>query len=100
MLQEASEMLVSPPSGAPAGDAPKRRSGRPKGSKNKVSAEQRETIIREGQPISFLCKVLAGRVLRCAAVEGSAKKVKMTATLEMRMRAAEILARKVLPDLR
>ncbi len=92
-----------------APEAPK-RAGRPRGSPktggrrkgvpNRTNAITRDFIIKEGAPIAFLCNVVKGRRFTSAKEPGDAKRVHVFPTMDQRLRAAEILARKVTPDLK
>ncbi|MEE9289805.1 MAG: hypothetical protein V3U99_02220 [Alphaproteobacteria bacterium] len=90
-------------------DKPKKRPpGRPKGHPktgrrrkgvaNRTRVQTLERIEREADPIDFLCRVARGLQFEAATEAGAAEKVKMYPTLDQRLDAAKILARKVLPD--
>ncbi len=74
--------------------------GRRKGVPNRTNAITRDFIIKEGAPIAFLCNVVKGRRFTSAKEPGDAKRVHVFPTMDQRLRAAEILARKVTPDLK
>jgi hypothetical protein len=57
-------------------------------------------VIKEGQPLAFLCRVVRGKRFSAAAQLGDRKRVYIYPTLDQSLRAAEILSRKVLPDLK
>ena len=93
-----------------ATEAPKRKPGRPKGyprtggrakgTPNKKNLVTRDYVIREGAPLQFLCSVVRGRRFTAAAEPGGKKRTHVFPTMDQRLRAAEILSRKVLPDLK
>ncbi len=60
----------------------------------------RDYVIREGAPLAFLCSVVRGKRFTAAAEPGDGKRVHVFPSLDQRLRAAEILSRKVLPDLK
>jgi len=57
-------------------------------------------IVTRGRPIEFLCAVCAGERVRIGPVAGPDKPTYRYPTFEERMRAAAILAAKLLPDLK
>ena len=57
-------------------------------------------MIKEGAPLAFLCSVVRGRRFTAAAGPGDKKRIHIFPTMDQRLRAAEILSRKVLPDLK
>ncbi len=75
-------------------------SGRKPGTPNKDRAITRDFIIKHGAPIAFLCSVVKGRRFTSAKEPGDAKRTHVFPTVDQRLRAAEILSKKVLPDLR
>ncbi len=75
-------------------------SGRKKGTPNRSTAQTREYIQKQADPITFLCQVCRGLQFEAALDSGDAKKAKMYPTLEQRLHAAQTLARKVLPDMK
>ncbi len=91
-------------------EAPKRKPGRPKGTPrtggrakgtpNKKNLVTRDYVIREGAPLAFLCGVVRGKRFTAAAEPGGKKRIHVFPSLDQRLRAAEILSRKVLPDLK
>jgi hypothetical protein len=86
----------------------KRRPGRPRGYPKtggrqrdvppQTSAEMRERIIRQADPVGFLIAVAAGRVVETYDPV-KRRKVQHAPTFEQRLEAAGKLVRKVLPDL-
>ena len=88
----------------------KRKRGRPKGQPatggrrlgvpNRINQVTREYVIREGAPLAFLCSVVRGKRITAAAEQGDNKREHCFPTLDQRIRAAEVLSRKCLPDLR
>ena len=74
--------------------------GRPKGTPNKVNMVTRDYVIKQGAPLSFLCNVVRGKRITAAAEQGDAKRTHVFPTLDQRIRAAEVLSRKCLPDLK
>ena len=72
--------------------------GRKKGVPNRTRVETLERIESEADPIDFLCRVARGLQFEAATEVGAPEKVKMYPTLDQRLDAAKILARKVLPD--
>ena len=80
--------------------APKKRSrGRPKGSVNKINKIARQAI-SDAAPHAFLIKIMQGRQFMRAVEEGVKYRVKCFPTLRESTTAAEILLRKVSPDMR
>ena len=77
----------------PQGDLPTQSDPR-------TNAVTREFIIKEGAPIQFLCGVVRGRRFTSAAQLGDNKRAHVFPTLDQRLRAAEILSRKTVPDLK
>ena len=85
--------------GRPKGIPRSPNSGRKRGEPNKVDQFARD-VIKEGAPLDFLCKVAQGRKMLRADETGGKKRVPVYPTMDQSLRAAEILSRKVLPDLR
>ena len=93
-------------------DKPKRGPGRPKGlgkvpgsgrkpgTPNRDRAATIEKIMREADPLLFLCKVARGDRMSAAAEPGVRKKTWWIPTGDQRISAAQTLARKVLPDMK
>ncbi len=77
-----------------------RTGGRAKGTPNRTNQITRDYIIREGAPLAFLCSVVKGKRFTSAKQAGDAKRAHVFPTMDQRLRAAEILARKVTPDLK
>ena len=72
--------------------------GRQKDVPPQTSAEMRERIIRQADPVGFLIAVVAGRVIETYDPV-KRRKVRHAPTFEQRLDAAGKLVRKVLPDL-
>ena len=89
---------------------PKRGPGRPRGypksggrkpgTCNKDRAATIEKIMREADPLLFLCKVARGDRMSAAGEPGESKKTWWIPTGDQRISAAQTLARKVLPDMK
>ena len=87
---------------------PKRRPGRPKGyprsggrkkgQPNRDRAATVERIMREADPIGFLCKVARGDRMTAGAEPNAKKKAWWFPSGDQRISAAVTLARKILPD--
>ena len=75
-------------------------SGRAKGTPNKDRAATVDRIMREADPILFLCKVCRGDRLEAALEPGAKKREWWYPTGDQRLTAAQTLARKVLPDMK
>ncbi len=60
----------------------------------------RDFVIKQGAPLQFLCSVVRGKRFTAAAEPGDGKRVHVFPSLDQRIRAAEVLSRKVLPDLK
>ncbi len=90
--------------------APKRKPGRPKGlprtggrakgTPNRKNQVTRDYVIREGAPLQFLCSVVRGKRFTAAAEPGGKKRIHVFPSMDQRIRAAEVLSRKCLPDLK
>ena len=74
--------------------------GRKKGTPNKITQLTRAYITKEGCPIRLLCQIASGKEIKAAAEPGSTKREKIFPTLMERLRAAETLARKIVPDMK
>ncbi len=77
-----------------------RTGGRAKGTPNRKNQVTRDYVIREGAPLQFLCSVVRGKRFTAAAEPGDRKRTHVFPSMDQRLRAAEILSRKVLPDLK
>ena len=77
-----------------------RSGGRKPGTPNKANAITRDYVIKQGAPLAFLCSVVRGKRFTAAAEPGDRKRAHVFPSLDQRLRAAEILSRKVLPDLK
>ncbi len=77
-----------------------RSGGRAKGTPNRKYMISRDYVIREGAPLAFLCSVVRGKRFTAAAEPGGKKRIHIFPNLDQRIRAAEVLSRKVLPDLK
>ena len=86
------------PPGRPKGYP--RSGGRARGTPNKKNQVTRDYVIKQGAPLAFLCRVVRGKRFTAAAQLGDNKRTYIYPTLDQSLRAAEILSRKVLPDLK
>ena len=77
-----------------------RTGGRAPGTPNKKNQVSRDFVIKEGAPLAFLCSVVRGRRFTAASEQGDSKRTHIFPTLDQRIRAAEVLSRKCLPDLK
>ncbi len=75
-------------------------SGRAKGTPNRDRAATIEKIMREADPLLFLCQVARGDRLSAASEPGAKKMSWWVPTGDQRITAAQTLARKVLPDMK
>ncbi len=75
-------------------------SGRKPGTPNRDRAATIEKIMRQADPLEFLCKVARGDRMSAASESGSSKKGWWVPTGDQRISAAQTLARKVLPDMK
>lgn len=75
-------------------------SGRKKGQANHVNRDIRELIITRGQPVEFLCDVVKGRKVRVGPQAGPGEPMFVYPSLGDRLKAAGILAAKVVPDMK
>lgn len=75
-------------------------SGRQKGTCNKDRAATVEKIMREADPILFLCKVCRGDRMAAALEPGAKKSKHWYPTGDQRIQAGMALARKVMPDMK
>ena len=91
---EATKRKPGRPKGLP------RTGGRAKGTPNRTNQITRDFIIMDGAPIAFLCSVVKGKRFTSAKEPGAAERTHVYPSLDQRLRAAEILARKVTPDLK
>ena len=73
-------------------------SGRKKGTCNKDRAATVERIMREADPLAFLCRVCRGDRMAAADETGAKKRTWWYPTGDQRITAAQTLARKVMPD--
>jgi hypothetical protein len=76
-----------------------RTGGRQKGTPNRTTTAQRDLIITKYQPVEFLGRVMLGQRIRTGPQAGPGKVAFAYPSLEQRIKAAELLVRKVLPDL-
>ncbi len=88
------------PPGRQKGEPRPPGAGRKKGTPNKLTQLTRAYIAKEGCPIRLLCAIASGKPIKAAAEPGSTKRVKIIPTLMERLRAAETLARKIVPDMK
>ena len=72
--------------------------GRARGTPNKDRAATVERIMREADPLGFLCAVCKGHRMEAAAEPGAKKKTWWYPTGDQRIQAGMALARKVMPD--
>ena len=96
----------------PTTDQPKRGPGRPKGlgkvpgsgrksgTPNKDRAATIKRIMKESDPIGFLCQVARGVRMAAAEEAGNKKRGWIFPSLDQRIQAAQTLCRKVLPDMK
>ena len=94
----------------PTACSTKRRPGRPKGlprtggrepgTPNKKNQVTRDYIIKEGAPIAFLCSVAKGKRIQAALEPGDERGTWVAPTLDQRIHAASILAKKIVPDVK
>ena len=63
-----------------------------------LQAAGHEKIMRQADPLEFLCKVCRGDRMEAAAKPGDKKKTWWHPTGDQRINAAQTLARKVMPD--
>ena len=88
------------PPGRPKGLGKVAGSGRAKGTPNKDRAATVDRIMREADPIGFLCKVSRGVRMAGAAEPGAKTKTWWWPSGDQRISAAQTLARKCLPDMK
>ena len=84
------------PRGRPKG-TPK-SGGRAKGVPNRDRTATVDRIMREADPIAFLCSVVRGGRFTAGPESNSKAKTWVWPSLDQRLSAAAVLARKVLPD--
>ena len=75
-------------------------SGRKRGTPNHDRSATIERIMREADPIGFLCRVCRGVRMSAALAPGDAKKSFWIPTGDQRITAAQTLSKKCLPDMR
>ncbi len=75
-------------------------SGRKPGTPNRDRAATIEKIMRQADPLEFLCKVCNGDRMEAASEPGAKKRTHWFPTGDQRITAAQTLARKVLPDMK
>ena len=75
-------------------------SGRKKGTPNRDRAATIEKIMREADPLLYLCKIARGDRLEAGAGSKATKKTWWFPTGDQRITALQTLARKVLPDMK
>lgn len=99
-------LSAAPPDALPAKRGPGRPPGHPKtggrkkGVPNRTTVETREYIAKRADPVEFLCRVALGLQIVAAPAPGSREKALLRPTLEQRLTAAQVLARKIIPDLK
>jgi hypothetical protein len=86
-----------PPGRAPGSPRPA-GAGRKKGVPNSITTELREKITA-AKPIEFLIKVCEGQRIRVGPQAGPLDAQFVYPSVEQRLRAAELLVKKILPDL-
>ncbi len=86
------------PRGRPKG-TPK-SGGRAKGVPNRDRTATVDRIMREADPIAFLCSVVRGGRFTAGPEPNSEAKTWVWPSLDQRLSAATVLARKVLPDVK
>jgi hypothetical protein len=74
-------------------------SGRKPGTPNRTTAQLRELISVKGKPIEFLCKVADGQRIRVGPQGGPGKASFCYPSMEQRLEASKILAKKIVADL-
>lgn len=79
---------------------PKRKPGRPKGSRSKERAATVASIMSRGDPLARLAWIMKGRPVPGPIDPTTGRKTKIIPSPEMQLDAAKVLAKKVLPDLR
>ena len=77
-----------------------RTGGRKPGTPNKDRAATIERIMREADPIGFLCKVVRGDRMTDGPEPGSRKRSWWYPSGDQRITAAQTLAKKCLPDMK
>jgi hypothetical protein len=99
-IQDTAQAVAVVPKrrGRPPGLA--KTGGRKKGTPNKTRVATVERIMKEADPLLFLCKVCRGDRLTAAPEHGAKRRSWVYPTVDQRLDAARILAKKVLPDLR
>jgi len=75
-------------------------SGRAKGTPNRDRAATIEKIMREADPLLYLCKIARGDRLEAGDGPNATKKTWWFPTGDQRISALQTLARKVLPDMK
>jgi len=73
-------------------------SGRKRGTPNKVVGDLRQLVLTKGRPIEFLCNVVRGQRVRVGPVAGPGEPEWVYPSFADRLKAAAILAAKVMPD--
>ncbi len=97
-MHETTTKAPNLPSGRPKGYP--RSGGLAKGTPKRKNQVTRDYVIKEGAPLAFLCNVVRGKRFTAAAEQGDGKRTHCFPTLDQRIRAAEVLSRKCLPDLK
>jgi hypothetical protein len=77
--------------------ARQKHGGRKAGTPNKLTAETRERIGQQADPIGFLAKIMDGEAVACAPMKEGTAAVPVVPTLDQRLSAARILADKQVP---
>jgi len=73
-------------------------SGREPGTPNKIVGDLRQLVLTNGRPIEFLCSVVRGQRVRVGPVAGPGAPEWVYPSFADRLKAAAILAAKVMPD--
>ncbi len=77
-----------------------RTGGRAPGTPNRANQVTRDYIIKEGAPIAFLCSVAKGTRILAALEPGDSAAAWVKPTLDQRIHAATVLAKKIVPDIK
>jgi hypothetical protein len=94
------EPLAPRKPGRPAGLGKVPGSGRKRGTPNGTTADAKTLIVAQGKPIEFLCRIVQGQRVRVGPRAGPGPVQWEYPSLQDRMRAAMVLAGKVVPDVR
>ncbi len=100
MVETTTETAKKRGPGRPRGLGKVPGSGRQRGTCNKDRAATVERIMKEADPLLFLCKVCRGDRMQAALDPGAKKRTFWFPTGDQRITAAQTLARKVMPDMK